>query len=249
MKNPIKIILLFCFILLLNNDSNAQWLQTNGPTGGFIKCTAASGTHLFAGTLSGLYRSSNNGAAWTEITNTLGAYPIADIVVLGSDIFVTNGIVYRSTNNGDTWEETTSGITNAVSALAINGNTIYAGSNGQIFISTDHGVSWAAHGSFTAPNNFIESITSIGSNNLFAAGQFLVYRSTNNGANWSSASSGLTGNSMESITAIGNTLFVGGYGGVFTSTNSGTSWTSALRGRSSRHRRTVCQQVPRPALH
>ena len=82
-------------------NARAQWVQTNGPHGGYIKCTTVSGTNIFAAG-GGLYRSSNNGANW-EGLNYGPSTSINCIVVNGTQIFIGTGEgVYLSTNNGET---------------------------------------------------------------------------------------------------------------------------------------------------
>jgi len=43
-------LLIFSFMLFSINPLHAQWMQTNGPYGGTVRCLVASGTNLFAGT-------------------------------------------------------------------------------------------------------------------------------------------------------------------------------------------------------
>ena len=57
------------------NPLHAQWIQTNGPYGGWVTSFAVSGTNLFAGTDGGgVFLSANNGTSWTAastgLTNT-----------------------------------------------------------------------------------------------------------------------------------------------------------------------------------
>jgi len=46
-------LLVFLFVFGSVNLLYAQWVQTNGPYGGTVKCFAVSGTNLFPGTLVG----------------------------------------------------------------------------------------------------------------------------------------------------------------------------------------------------
>ena len=51
MKNIISLnISVVILVFSLINSGEAQWIQTNGPYGGNIRCFAFSGTNLFAGT-------------------------------------------------------------------------------------------------------------------------------------------------------------------------------------------------------
>ena len=45
-----KLILVFCFLLVMRIVANAQWEQTKGPYGGYINTFAISGKNIIAGT-------------------------------------------------------------------------------------------------------------------------------------------------------------------------------------------------------
>ena len=62
-------------IVLPSPHASGQWVQTNGPYGGTVRCFAVSGENLFAGAYGvGVFVSTNNGSSWTEVdaglTNT-----------------------------------------------------------------------------------------------------------------------------------------------------------------------------------
>jgi hypothetical protein len=63
--------------LVATGPACAQWVQTNGPGGGSIRCFAVSsqeagGTNIAAGTYGdGAFVSTNNGASWTEVSARL----------------------------------------------------------------------------------------------------------------------------------------------------------------------------------
>ncbi len=44
-----SLLIVFC-LFATRNPLHAQWVQTNGPDGGFVVSLAVSGTNLFAGT-------------------------------------------------------------------------------------------------------------------------------------------------------------------------------------------------------
>ncbi len=60
--------LFFSILVLFFQALNAQWLQTNGPYGGLIKCYAVNGSSIFVGTdQGGIYRSTNDGLTWISV--------------------------------------------------------------------------------------------------------------------------------------------------------------------------------------
>ncbi|MDR3669070.1 MAG: hypothetical protein P4L35_19745 [Ignavibacteriaceae bacterium] len=60
MKYLVLLISLHIFIFS-NYILQAQWVQTNGPYGGTVACSAVNGNNIFAGTEAVVYLSTNNG--------------------------------------------------------------------------------------------------------------------------------------------------------------------------------------------
>ena len=100
----LRYVFLFYAVLLLHPGTlHAQWIQTNGPYGGYIQCFAVSGTNLFAGTGGGgVFLSTNNGTSWTQTGYT---NPFVNaLTVSGTNLFAGTGVgVFLSTNNGTSW--------------------------------------------------------------------------------------------------------------------------------------------------
>ncbi len=103
---------LFLIILfLVSFNTKAQWVQTNGPFGGSVRCFAVSGSNVFAGTYGGVFLSTNNGASWTA--DGLTQKMVYSLLVNGTNIFagtVNGGGIFLSTNNGNSWTTVNSGI-------------------------------------------------------------------------------------------------------------------------------------------
>jgi len=68
-----RLLSFFAIVVLLGAQSlQAQWIQTNGPYGGGIRCFAVDGFNLFAGTRDGgVFLSTNNGTSWTAVNTGL----------------------------------------------------------------------------------------------------------------------------------------------------------------------------------
>jgi hypothetical protein len=157
-------------VLLLGPSASAQWVQTNGPYGGDVRCFAVipaegGGTPmLFVGTYcGGVFRSTNNGASWTAANIGLTHPAISALAVCpvpggtGAPMLFagTCGGIFRSTDAGATWVEASSGLMNTdTRSLAVSpdgGGTgvtmIFAGTAGSgVFRSSDYGASWTAAG-------------------------------------------------------------------------------------------------------
>lgn len=238
---------LLFLIVLLFVTVNAQWVQTNGPYGGNVKCLAFNGTFLFAGIGVGVYLSTNNGTSWTPANTGLPGYPVLSLAMgVTGDLFcgTNGGGIYISTNNGTSWNADTSGLTNnVISSIAANGKNLFAGTyDGGIFLSTNNGTNWTPVNNGLSISNgmYVSSLfvspTGTGDTNLFAGTYAGIYRSTNNGTSWTSVwnGNGTINNyqfAVSSNGAGGTNLFAGFStdggrgGGIALSTNNGTSWT------------------------
>lgn len=115
-------------------DNGADWEPANAgfPVDHAVKCLAASGPNIIAGTWGGgVYVSSDNGMNW-KVTNK--GFHSADTIVLsiavsGNKIFAGtyDGEVYLSTNRGANWSDVSNGLAdNNINSLAVNGPFLFA---------------------------------------------------------------------------------------------------------------------------
>ena len=59
-------------IVLCCTFASSQWVQTNGPEGGYITSFVVRGGNLFVGTDGGgVFLSTNNGASWRPVNSGL----------------------------------------------------------------------------------------------------------------------------------------------------------------------------------
>jgi hypothetical protein len=228
------IFFLLTAIIFFHGSLSAQWVQTYGPYGGGVNCFAVDDTTLYAGTDGGVFRSTNYGASWTQISSGLEGLKITSLAVApngtggrilfagGMDNSTLGGAIFRSNDNGVSWtkvfvdslDRAHFGIN--VPALLVRTSqtsetSIFAGIyyGGGIFCSKDYGSSW---------NNVLRSgaTTAFASNDtdIFAIASG-VLRSTDGGTIWVEKDTGITrssGFSNASITAIminGTNIFVG----------------------------------------
>jgi len=165
-----RLLSFFAAVFLLGAQSlQAQWIQTNGPYEGDVRCFAVSGSNLFAGTFGdGVFLSTNNGTSWTAVNTGLTDTLVLSLAVSGSNLFAgTGGGVFLSTNNGTSWTAVNTGLTNtSVHSLAVNGTNLFAGTAGGVFLSTNNGTSWTAVNTGLT-RTFVLSLAVSGSN-LFA---------------------------------------------------------------------------------
>jgi photosystem II stability/assembly factor-like uncharacterized protein len=177
---------------------------------------------IFAGTLSGMFRSVDSGANWQEINQGLFDLSVASLTWLPtifaavSPAYANDHTVFAATycgafissDGGSTWQQTNQNLTSAtLSCLAISPNyandrNIFAGSAGGIFLSANSGATWRAVNqgltavtvaSLVVSPNYAEDHT------LFAGTSGTgVFRSVDRGSSWQSANQGLTTSVLQS---------------------------------------------------
>jgi photosystem II stability/assembly factor-like uncharacterized protein len=210
-------------------------------------------TTVYAGTISGVYKSTDAGANWqraktagfpSSVLLSLAVYPAAPATLYAGTI---NGGLYRSTDRGENWAE----VALNPSAPAVreilfdpsNASTIYLGTSAGVYKSTDSGASWTLFKTGLT-NSSIQSlaIDALAPSNLYA-GTFGggLFKSTNGGMSWAAANNGINGSFAGYVTAIAvdptnsSTIYAGaGYsqtgGGIFKSTDGGGSWSAVNNG-------------------
>jgi len=233
--SPLSFIL-FLYLAFITNNCQAQWVQMPGL--GTVLSFAVKGNDLYAGTNSGVYRSTNLGSNWTAVNNGLTAQYIYALSTDGTNLFAGSDKVFISTDNGGNWSAASNGMTcSYVQALLISGSNIFAGTyGGGAYLSTNNGANW------TAINNGIGSVyvntLALSGTNLFsgngpAAGSGGgVYKSTNNGASWISVNNGVPGNAgIKTLLATGTNIYAGdNTNGIYMTTNNGANWTAVNNG-------------------
>jgi photosystem II stability/assembly factor-like uncharacterized protein len=244
-------------------DGGATWTKTptTGLTTVFAQTLAVDPTNssivYLAPVNSGLWRSTNGGNNWSQITLPLNNATIFAIVfdpVTPSTIYLASGGgVARSTDSGNTWTALNNFSGSAINppnirALAIDPTTpatIYAGSSGSpgLFKTTNGGASWAPMNSGMV-NAFSVStivIDPFNSQTVYAGSGFpgsssgAINKTTNGGTSWSPLTTGVP--TDHSITAMvadrtnANTFYAATAGsGIIKTTNGGTTWTKVNSG-------------------
>ncbi|MGD0589787.1 MAG: hypothetical protein ABSA44_03165 [Bacteroidota bacterium] len=134
MKKISRFLLLMSSLLISMNSIFAQWVQTNGPYGGYIHCFAFRGRNIFVGTNGGVFLSTNNGIRWKKINSDLTNTHVGSFAISGNNIFAgTSGAgVFLSTDNGTSWSAVNSGLTDIdVYSIVKSGTNIFVGTNGK----------------------------------------------------------------------------------------------------------------------
>ena len=114
-----------------STDDGSNWaIVDSGLANTFVAALAASDSNLFAGTLHGVFRTTNEGVYWTYAG--LNNYSVAALTVNGADLYAKtdDAELFVSTNYGTTWTKFDSGsVSENIISLAANQSNLYAGSS------------------------------------------------------------------------------------------------------------------------
>jgi photosystem II stability/assembly factor-like uncharacterized protein len=148
-----------------SNNGGGNWTTTNngnvldGNPALAMDISYQTSNKVYVGTApyqtrSGLFRTTNGGTGWDNITGTLPDRFPADIAVDPNDdeiVYVTfygfgTGHVFKSNNNGDTWTDISDNLPDVPTLAVIvdmnNSNHVYIGTDIGVFVSTDGGGNW-----------------------------------------------------------------------------------------------------------
>uniref|UniRef100_A0A831U2N0 Choice-of-anchor D domain-containing protein n=1 Tax=Geobacter metallireducens TaxID=28232 RepID=A0A831U2N0_GEOME len=227
------------------NLSGQAMLMTDTPRPGAVTALVAStGTPatLYAARYGeGVFRSSDGGASWVNVTNNLGTVRVKALWVdpANPQVVVAGTFgkgIYKSTNGGTSWTASNSGL-NHLFVTTLGGSSssstvIYAATHGGLFKSTNAGGTWAeVNVEFTDDVVRTISVASQSPETLYIHSQMGgVFKSTNGGTSWTQlVLPSYTYPSAISVSpADGDTIFVGTYSGVYRSNDGGLTWTLLL---------------------
>jgi len=222
-----KKLFLLLLALLYTAESQAQWVNMNQSFN--PRCYTATGSYLYAGTPSGVYRSSNNGSNFTRVGYSTLNGTVAALGVNGSRVFAgTNssgsGGFYYTTDGDTVW---TQSFLSSVDNILVTPSYVYIISGAQVWRSSNNGVSFVQT---SAPNSFALGANATGST-VYCGGLQGLYTSNNNGSSWTFLS-GLDSLIVSDISVYNNSsVYIctksNGVkqGSIWFTTNSGTNWT------------------------
>lgn len=237
---------IICIALLVTLPlfSQGQWTQLSTGVTSDIGCVRynASG-QVWAGTLNGVLRSSNNGSTFnfvnginTSAGNSQIFGSFDDIHITGPSSAVAVGffylgndlIVFGTLNNGNSWSHNYYSNGGAwprnfeAFDFTPGGIGVAVGGNGRAFNSTTNGANWTAGNSGTT--NDLYDVSWVNGNVWVAVSGTNIHRTTNNGGSFTSVLAGQ--GSIESVSfAKGtNTGYAGGSNTFLKSTDGGITW-------------------------
>ncbi|NOU45622.1 MAG: T9SS type A sorting domain-containing protein [Bacteroidales bacterium] len=240
-----------------STDEGDTWQVTTCPGYGLHWIEQGSAFFAFSnyGTEIGVYRSLDNGATWSMITNGISSPGEAQYSCLNSDgetLFLgTSTGVYHSVDNGENWIVNESPFPNfnvaafyGAKYVSTETADIYglAGGGGirGIYRSTDNGANWVQVHDLLV-HKFVRSGNIIyvsGTNLELVDGEYVEVRrilsSLDNGQNWSVISSNLDNIANLSLAAEGSNVYVSIFlapnHGVYRSSDNGATWINISQG-------------------
>ncbi len=222
LNKPILPLFSLILTLLFVTTLKAQWKQLNVGQPGEVHTIASFGNNVFAGTPAGIYRSTDQGSSWINVSS----FYARCFTVKGPEIFAgtyINGIVF-SNDEGITWSMTDTSLHKEIDAIIVNGNYIFAGGSG-MFRSTDNGASWEIIQNGLGFGQTTVTGLSVTEGKILASTFAGVVVSTDNGNSWSTlVSTNSTNQVTNCVTVIDSTVLVGWPGGIIRSTDNGRSW-------------------------
>lgn len=229
--------------VMRSTDNGATWTAaSNGltPVGVYALVTAPNaggGTDLYAGTTEGVYRTSNNGGNWTNVSFVFSHIEGLDVTPSGAILAGTGlggtGEVFRSTDGGALWTDTNSqsaALDFAVNLHGTNGISVFAGSAiTGVHKSTNDGVTWVDSNNGIGDievNSVVVVPNGAGGSNVIAGTYAGTEFSTNDGASWQMVEQNFM--PLECVVTPngsgGQDIFGGGFNGVWKSTSYGQTW-------------------------
>lgn len=242
---------------MTTDEAIGHWEAIAAREGGTVSALAFSPSFtndrtVFAATLAGVYRSTDGGASWRNVSRGL-ASPFVDAIAVSPayagdrTVFAggREGGVSRSTDGGETWQPLpfVSTPPPSVTALVISSSyaqdgALFAGAeNGLVYRTTDRGRSWSVIGDGLAGAPVLglaSASTGQGGYSLFALTPAGLFRSDDYGGRWTATGElPAVGQAIRVSNAfeIDQTIYIGTEeDGVLRSTDAGETWAAVNAG-------------------
>ncbi len=211
-----------------------------GLFGGPVQALATrpgDGQVVYAGTMDGVFRSLDGGAAWTasglagRVVQSLAVDPERPLYLLAG----TDAGLFRSLDGGSTWSSGEELGPLSVAALAIDPRDTlraYAGTDAGFLSTTDGGLTWDSSSQGLVGPVRALAVEAADTLRLYAGTEAGVFVSEDRGQTWTDAGEGLDGAGVSVLAVDGGLAWVyaGTGAGLFRSSDRGANWEPAGEG-------------------
>lgn len=219
---------------LFKSSDGKKWISIqNGINSPQTNDLLISGSSIYAGTLgSGVYKSTNNGASWTQLNIDMMNNDVTCLAKLDNAIFAgTNYGIFKTEDDGTTWTFLNNGLEAVgIDCMTIINNSIIIATHGAgLYKSENAGLSWSSVGRDSV-NGAILSMKAIG-NYIFLGTTNGIYQSNNMGVTWEKAKATYSSSYVVDFVGVGNTVFsASNTNGVVSTEDNGYSWKKRYQG-------------------
>ena len=226
------------FGIYRSTDLGESWSQISSLTDS--RCFSFfSNEIVFAGSLTGIRKSTNAGVDWSVVGLPIDNPRILSLATNSTGIVFAGGkgnfpVISKTTNQGQEWFNINATFDGTIiSALELDeDDNLLAGSyGGGIYFSNDFGTTWVQRNNgltdlhITALKLILNGEAFVGTDN---AG---IFHTSDYGMQWNPINDGLTVTRIEDIAiALSGNIYIGTTDGVFGSTNHGMNWTHLNNG-------------------
>lgn len=237
-----QVVNLFILLLLLSNNTSAQWKASEGPFGGGVQDLYVDNNTIYACTsLGGIYVSTNEGSSWKCLTESMKSLNFYCVTKGGNKLYAgsTNGL-FVSDNAGASWQILSSSLAGkGIYDVYVNGNTLVVSViNDGLYRSTDGGLTWVENNSNLFASRtfkFFQRET-----DFLILGLGGAYASSNLGLTWTSLNKNMLDSFLTCGAVKGSNIFVGTYSnGMYASTDNGNTWIRPTQPSASKNIRSV----------
>lgn len=221
-------LLLILLVFCIQSQAQWTWYPANNPyAANVIDLREAPNGDFLCGTNRGLFKSTDGGASWSNISGQYPYLAAGGIAITSNSTYVATfgPFMQRSTDGGQSWTSLAGGSWTSSSTMVTNSSgDIFIRTNSGVWRSADNGDNWTQL-TIGGMTNQVASIEIAPDDDLFVGGfNKKVYRSTDNGDNWTEIFS--APNDFYSMAFDGNSTVYGitRFSGIFKSTDNGATW-------------------------
>ena len=213
-----------------NDFLNAITVDPNNPLVLYLptQVTGSNGGSFADHAESGIYRSTDGGAHWSERLDHVGMYHVVVDPNDSQTVYAGGSSLYESTDGGASWAPVSGAPVNDVLFVDPADSQHLWGSNysNGVYETTDGGAHWHAANignAIFASNIARDPITPA---NLYAASNWGVFKTTDGGATWAWSTEGIHDVTVDLMLegADGITYLASGGNGIYKSPDQGASW-------------------------